>query len=473
VITQSPARSKSPVLLTAMIGFAAAMLAPALALGNGRPPSSVSVTSHPGRNDILIATTFGVLLSVDDGCSFHWLCEQSIGYGGTFDPKYAIGADGTIYATTFEGLRVSRDRGCTFTTATRGLAASDPGSLDGIWVDAIEVAGNGDVWIATAESGRFNDVYVSRDAGRTFTPAGLHSASIWWKSVKIARARPARIYVTGYQIAGSTPEGGQMPPTAHLRRSDDGGATWSAMPLAAVALAATPVVHVIAVDPENPDVVYLRSAGAVAPSGDKLYRSSDGARTFTEVLATSEPVQGMVIRGRAVIVAAGMGGAYESSDGGVTFSPVVDAPRMACIHDRGNGQLLACGTNWDPDFFSVAVSSDGQNWQKLFRFADISGPLPCATTTVQHDVCELSVWPSLREQFGATKGTPATCPAAPAVVPPTTRSSGGCCDGAGSGGGALMVALSWLALAAGRRRRRDSTASSARAPLAQATAGPG
>ena len=55
--------------------------------------------------------TFGLLVSHDDGAGFYWVCEQNIGYEGTFDPKYRIGANGDIYATTFEGLRVSRDGG--------------------------------------------------------------------------------------------------------------------------------------------------------------------------------------------------------------------------------------------------------------------------------------------------------------------------------------------------------------------------
>lgn len=67
---------------------------------------------QPGDNHSLhVATTFGLLVSHDDGCSFRWICEQNIGYGGTFDPKYRIAGDGTLFATTFSGLRVIRDDG--------------------------------------------------------------------------------------------------------------------------------------------------------------------------------------------------------------------------------------------------------------------------------------------------------------------------------------------------------------------------
>lgn len=451
-------RRSSPLPGGALLSLLIAALAAAPAAANGRPPSAVSVAARPGGRDILVATTFGVLLSKDDGCSFQWLCEQSIGYGGTFDPKYAIGADGTIYATTFEGLRVSRDGGCTFTTATEGKPASDPGALDGIWVDAIDVAPGGDVWLATAESGRYNDVYRSRDAGRTFQPMGLHSAAIWWKSIKISRKDPARIYVTGYQIAGSAPGGGQMPPTAHLRRSSDGGASWTPLPLDGVALAATPVVHVMAIDPENPDVLYLRSTAAVPPTGDKLYRSRDGGATLTEVLSLTDPVLGVVVHGDRVLVAAGQGGAYESVGGG-PFTAVAEAPRLTCVGERSDGSLLGCGNNWEPDFFAAARSADGRDWQKLVRFGEMTGPLSCPAGTVQHDTCELAMWPSLREQFGATGPAP-TC-AAPEEPPPPPRSSGGCCDGgAGEAGAAALAAAAGAGLLALRARRRRRGAAS-------------
>lgn len=420
---------------------------------NGRPPSTVSIASRRSGRDLLVATTFGVLLSKDDGCSFQWLCEQSIGYGGTFDPKYAIGDDGTIYATTFEGLRVSRDGGCTFTTATEGLAASDPGALDGIWVDAIDLAPDGDVWLATAESGRYNDVYRSRDAARTFQPMGLHSAAIWWKSVKISRKDPQRIYVTGYQIAGSAPGGGQMPPTAHLRRSDDGGATWRAMPLGGVALAATPVIHVMAIDPQDPDALYLRSTAAVPPSGDKLYRSADGGATWAEVMSLPEAILGVNVHAGAVLVAAGVGGAYESRDGGKTFAAVAGAPNLACIDERGDGSILACGANWEPDFFAAASSRDGRDWKKLVRFADMTGPLACPDGTVQRDTCELSMWPSLREQFGAT-GPGRSCPLVEDPAPPARAQSGGCCDGSGASSGSVPMGLALLGWIGWQRRRR-------------------
>jgi hypothetical protein len=75
----------------------ACALAPALASANGRPPMTNGIHFRPGDAESLyVATTFGLLVS-PDGCQFHWLCEDNIG---------------------FDGLRVSRDGGCSFETAS-------------------------------------------------------------------------------------------------------------------------------------------------------------------------------------------------------------------------------------------------------------------------------------------------------------------------------------------------------------------
>ena len=256
----------------------ALLLAAVLPAGaNGRPPQTNGVTFRPGDDrSLYVRSTFGLLVTHDNGCSFRWVCEQAIGYGGSFDPKYAVADDGTLYATTFEGLRVSRDGGCTWVTATAGIPASDPGNISTIWIDAIDIASNGDVWVATAESAAPNNVFRSTDDGHSFVPRGMRSPTIWWKSVKAARTRPQRVYVTGYQVSGPTTAAGPPPPTAHFERTDTGGESWSASPLAGVQFGATPIVYARAVDPTNADVVYMSSLDANPPAGDRLSRSTDG-----------------------------------------------------------------------------------------------------------------------------------------------------------------------------------------------------
>ena len=411
-----------------------------LAHANGRSPITNGVFFRPGDAEtIFVRSTFGLLVSRDAGCTFRWVCEQNVGYGGVFDPKYAVAADGTIFATTFSGLRVSRDGGCTFTTATAELPVGDPNRLVDVWVDALDLSSGGDVWIATADNGRPNNVFRSTDRGMTFEPRNLASPTILWKTLKVAPSDPQRIYVTGYEL-------GAMP-KAHAFVSADGGANWDPLPLTDVVFASTPVFQIVAVDLGNPNTLYAISVESNA-TGDRLYRSSDAGTTFVEVLATSEPIRDVVIRdATTVIVAGATGGSYRSIDGGVTFEPIVGAPQLGCLGRRPDGTLVGCGANWQPDFMAVAGSSDAMQWEKLFRFVELAGPLQCPAGTPQADTCE-PMWPGLQETFGVM-GPKCGVPPPDGVV---QEPSGGCCDAGATPFGPASIIAGWLVL--GRRRRR-------------------
>ncbi len=434
------------------LAIAAAVLAPALALGNGRAPLTNGVHFQPGDDhSIYVATTFGLLVSHDDGCSFRWICEQNIGYAGTFDPRYRIAGDGTIFATTFTGLRVSRDGGCSFTTATAEAPAGDPGRIADAWIAAVDIAPTGDVWAVTADNGKPNNVFRSTDNGRTFAPSGLASPTIWWKSVAVAPSRPQRIYVTGYQVAGTLADGGQSPPTTHLEISDDTGASWHESPLTGVAFAAMPLVYVLGVDPSNPDVVLISSIGASA-AGDRLYRSSDGGATWTEALATTSPIVDLAVERDGSVLVATLGGAsFQSADHGASFAAMASPPQLACIGQRGDGALFGCGANWEPDFKAVARSSDGVTWDKLFRFVELAGPLECPAGTGQYNTC-VGQWPALQQQFGTTGPTCNASPMPDVTAPP--RKSGGCCQATRSPGDLAAIALLTLLCGGALRRRR-------------------
>jgi len=431
---------------------AALVAASATASANGRPPFTNGVFFKPGDGQsIYVRSTFGLLISHDDGCHFSWVCEQNIGYGGMFDPKYAIATDGTIFATTFTGLRVSRDGGCSFATATADLPATDPGRIADLWIDAIDIGPGGEVWVGTSESGKTNDVYRSVDNGITFARMGMQSPTIFWKSVKIARGDAMRVYISGYQVAGTLADGGQMQPTAHFLASVDGGAHWTESALAHVVFGSTPIVYAVAVDPANKNIVYMTSQAANPPSGDRLYRSTDAGATWTEVLATTQPISDVVIRdAQNVIVATATGGSFVSSTAGTSFQPIASPPQLACLGQRGDGQLIGCGTNWDPDYKAVDRSADAVTWQKVFRFVELDGPLACPAGTAEHDICD-PLWAGLREQFGATGSTCGLAPDAAGAPPPPP--SKGCCDAGGGGAASLLLALGAGGVVLRRRRQ--------------------
>jgi hypothetical protein len=443
----------------AIAAVLAALLVPAVAVANGRAPVTNGVHFRPGDDhSVYVATTFGLLVSRDDGCTFHWICEDNIGYGGTFDPKYRIGADGAIFATTFSGLRISRDGGCSFTRATVDLPPTDPGRIADRWIDAIDIGPTGEIWVATADSGKSNDIYRSTDGGVTFAPRGMQSQTIWWKSLAVARSRPQRVYATGYQVAGTYADGGLMPPTAHVVITDDHGERWSESAMAGVAFGTTPTVYVVGVDRANADVVFLTSLGANPPSGDRLYRSTDGGVTWREVLSTGGTILELALgaNGTAVVATLG-GGAFHSTDGGATFAAMENPPQLGCVGQRDDGSLFGCAANWQPDFKAVARSSDGLRWNKVFRFVELAGPLECPADAAQTTMCA-GQWPALQQQFGTTG--PSTCNGEPTPDTTPPRRSGGCCQTGASGAteSGELIALAALTGLSGaivlRRRRR-------------------
>ncbi|CAN5283249.1 hypothetical protein BH11MYX1_BH11MYX1_09590 [soil metagenome] len=436
----------------------ASLLGAGVALGNGRAPLTNGIHFQPGDpHSLYVASTFGLLVSHDDCCTMNWVCEGNIGYGGVWDPKYAIASDGTIFATTYEGLRISRDGGCSFTTATSELAAGAPNRIAGIWIDALDIGPSGVVWVGTAESGQPNDIYASRDNGVTFAAAGLMSATIFWKSVRTAPTNLARAYISGYEVAT---------PTAHVMRTDNLGSTWIASPLVGVQFGSTPVVRFIAVDPVNADIAYLISEGANNSVGDRLYRSSDAGMTWTDVLDASTTIKDVVIKDGVVYVTTLMasgtpigGPSFKSTDHGATFAAMANEPQLACLGTSPSGELIGCGANWEPDYMAVARSTDSAvTFGKVWRFVELAGPLKCPSGTDEYTMCDQGQWQGLKAQFGASGPT---CGAHIVADSPVSGGdpapkSGGCCDSTPAPAGAM-----WLLIGAGylvtRRRRRAPT----------------
>ncbi len=463
---------RSLVLASLLVATATA------AHANGRAPLTNGIHFQAGDpHSMYVATTFGLLVSHDDGCTMNWVCEGNIGYGGPWDPKYAIGTDGTIFATTYTGLRISHDGGCSFTTATEELPPGAPNRIAGIWIDALDVGPTGLVWVGTAETGQPNDVYLSSDNGVTFSSLGLQSATIYWKSARTAATNMARAYVSGYEL---------MPqPTAHVMRTDNLGGTWTPSPLAGVQYGSPPVVLIAAVDPSNADIVYMISQGANASTGDRLYRSSDAGMTWTDVLDTGGPLKDIVIDGQTVfattMMQSGMafigGAAYRSSDGGTTFDPMPAAPQLACLGKAPDGTLIGCGANWQPDYEAVARSSDGAaTFAKVWRFVELAGPLQCPAGTAEYDMCDQEMWANLQTQFAATgpscgsnvagdpvAGDPAPPKRVAAAAMPRRSARSACCGCWSSAAGSCGAAAP-RRRGTERARARPAASSSARVP---------
>src|SRR5690349_9703051 len=91
------------------------------AAAHGVPPQTNGVYfAADDPHSLYVASTFGLLVSHDDGCTFYWVCENRVGYLDPYEPHYAVAHDGTIFATSFTGLRISRDGACGWDTQFAG-----------------------------------------------------------------------------------------------------------------------------------------------------------------------------------------------------------------------------------------------------------------------------------------------------------------------------------------------------------------
>lgn len=398
----------------------------AIARADGGLPITLQVRFAADKPDSLyIMTNYGVMISDDLGCTWRWICEPNVGYGGAYIPEIAVARDGTIYATSFFGLRISRDGGCNFTsTISEGYVA-------GLAIDESDA-----IWASTAQSSVENDVYQSTDNGATFVPRGLASTTHRWSTI---RAAGGRVYVSG----------ADEQKTAQLRRLD--GTVWTPLPTTGIEVGTPPTLRIAAIDPDNTDIVYVISE---RNNADLLYRSGDGGMTWQLVhqAASGKLTDVVVIDTSRVVVTAlewkGIvleGGQPKlSTDRGLTFAEWPNVPTMACATVAPNGKLHACGANWEPDYAAI-IRNDDDAWTKVFRFTELAGPLQCGMGSGQATKCE-PLWPAVENNFlpsGPVCGPLAVEP--PMDGPPMHEPPDSCC-GVGARPTSLVWAFAVLAL---------------------------
>ena len=447
------------IMLTAMV----AALAPARrAAANGAFPDSDAVLLPADRpQQIVLATNFGLMISDDGGATWQWTCAQAQTSMASLSARGAPPAD-RLYSRSLDvGLAVSDDDSCSWQRAGGALAGTiatdyfpDPTAAARV----LAIVG------ATADggTGAAAALYESIDGGHTFaaTPLYVAPAGAELLGVEIARGDPRIIY-----LSQATPG-----PHPAIARSDDAGAHWMTFDVEASLGART--ARIIAVDPADPNVVYLRVSGG---GSERLAVSRDGGMTFATPItlpgggtfsAFARLVSGTVLVAGLLPGEGGttVGVAWRSADGGMTFEDwtLAPMPRLRALGERA-GVLYLAGSNY-VDGWALALSNDeGRTLQPLMRYDQVSAVKACVAAACQ-DLCD--------EQAGRKIWAPEVCNPLPADGgvdagrPPAKPSSGcGCGAAPGSDAGAgvafLLVALRALGSAV-RRRRRETQYSSQR-----------
>lgn len=438
----------------------AALVSPARA--NGRLPGTSTINFQRGNESHVVAgMTFGVLWSKDGGASWQWMCEDALPYGGMYDPDYVYTSAGTLFATTFEGLRVNRD-GCTFAAS---VLSPPPPELK--FFSSITQASDGAIYAVAADP-MDSAVYKSTDDGVTFgTPTVVGMKGDWWETLEVAPSDPSRLYLSGYRFVPDPGGGGAV--KAHLLfKSTNGGQSFTALPTSAFVTMPNSTIEIVGVGKTNPDLVFAKVVLSDNAISDTLYRSTDGGATWTAV-RTTQGAMAFVVRGNGeLVIGTTNQGAFKSTNNGTTWTELVGAPHINCLAENSAGEVWACTQNYGipqvpTDGFGIMKSTDLATWTGVLKYQEIDQPVACGTETLQYTKCDRPAdlrlgWCGLCAQLGCDpqRDCGAAGDGAPdAGTEPPPGDNKGCCDASGEGAPGLLALAGAVGMVLLRRRRRN------------------
>lgn len=444
------------------------------ARANGRFPRADQLVQVPGRPEALwLRATFGLLFSSNAGQSWDWVCERAIGFTGQEDPALGVLPDGTVFAGIGAGLSSSRDGGCSWAfddlpdvggAAPRAFdAASDGGRLP-ITDLSVRATATGSAvalaWeaqpVTASTPGYRSRFFATSDGGLTWSRHGEGlDPSVLGLTLDVAPADPRRLYASGIR------PGAQR--TASLFVSSDDGASWTERPVPFDARNEQGL-YIAAVDPDQPELVYLRTSGATQ---SRLLVTRDAGLTFEEPFAGG-PMLGFALSpdGATVYLGGPDDGLWAGARDTLVFERRSDVPVQCLL--RTADALYACSSDAAGGFTVGASVDDGYTFEPRLFLSSVRGPLTCDPTSPTA-LCE-SEWPATARRLGidgvegagssggsnaggSTGGGSSGGPSSPGGPAPSRQDDSGCafvCDADVHEWGWLGAAFTMLA--AGRRR---------------------
>ena len=338
------------VLQAGVVGVC--LLASASASANGRFPASNQIVFSPADPSVVVLrTTFGIFLSHDGGSTWRWLCEDVLGVpsASNEDPSLALTAQGSLVAGSSAGVYVSADNGCTFAVAGGGLKGQ-------LVVDVALVPGNPHAVVAltskeTANAGAdggpgyAQQVFLTMDDGVDWAPLGVPvDPSALATTIDVGSSDASRLYVSASR------NNGQL---TSLFVSVDAGSTWIERPVPTDPTRESNV-YIGAIDPGDPDRVYLRTAGSTS----RLLVTTDAGQTFVSPLTLSGQMLGFALSSDGSTIYAGSAGQglFVGTRDALSFENVSKTP-IQCLAVQG-AALWACSDE-EQSGFIAGLSTNG------------------------------------------------------------------------------------------------------------------
>ena len=114
----------------------------------------------------------------------------------------------------------------------------------------------------------------------------------------------------------------------------------------------------------------------------------------------------IVVGGVANVGTTKTGAAFRSRDGGLTFEPWPNPPRVRALAHR-DGTLFVAGDNYNDGFALAASTDEGTTLTPILRYEDVSAVKPCVHaacgTACDYEV-SITLWPSSVCDAGAAGG---------------------------------------------------------------------
>lgn len=327
---------------------------------------------------ITVATNFGLISSSDGGGNWTYSCEQAAtAYAGRYSTSAPPSA--RLFALSGDGVAYTEDRACTWTATGSSDVLPYGFAPDAFDAERVYVFG------APREARAGDSLYVSRDGGQTL-------------GEPVFSAAPGDMILT---VLPTQSEGALLMSLFSaergpvLLRSDDHGESWGEVSELAGDLGLHPF-ELLAVGKSDDERVFARVLEGAA---ETLAISDDGGRSFARTASLPGKLAGFVELESGTILVAGTAGTepigYRSTDGGRTFEPWLQAPRVHALAEQG-GQLYVAADNF-LDGYALARSEDeGLSLTPLLHFSQVRAVDACVSTRCA-EACdyyaELGLWP--------------------------------------------------------------------------------
>jgi hypothetical protein len=320
---------------------------------------------------------------------------------GQQDPAVALLNGGVVVSAQGEGLATSPDRGCSwsFVSGTaKELAVDVARTTDGASAIALtnvlepSTDANALVYQST--------MLHTSDAAKTWQAlSGAIDSTLEINTIDLAPSDPNRIYVTGEVFGASQ---------ATMLVSNDGGQSYT--PFAIPFVAGETGAYIAAVDPQNENLVYVRTLGAVKNTGQSVSRllvSNDGGQTYAEHWS-GDAMLGFALSedGSRVYLGSIGDGMLAANASDLSFSKI-SALQIQCLATRGN-ILYACSNEASSlgvvgnKFILASTTDEGASFTPLLALETIAAPIACAAGS-SAAICG-SEWLALTNQLHIDAG---------------------------------------------------------------------